>query len=364
MQSDNNNVVIASAGSGKTTFLVEEALSRSDKKIAIITYTNNNVDEIKRKFYEKHGRIPRRVDVWPWFTFLLHECVRPYQRSVYSKRRVRTISFTGGRSALYTPYSDTEGYYFRNGDEIYSDKISRFAIDCETNSSGLAIKRLGDIYDEVFIDEFQDLAGYDLDLLEILLRARIRVVVVGDPRQCTYSTNNSARNSRYRGIGVMELLRKWKAKGLCLLAEHAMSYRCNQKICDCADLLWPDMQRTESRNSEATGHDGVFVVSKNDIDEYVKTFSPAILRYSRRTRTFGYPAENFGDVKGKSFDRVLIVPHGPAKEYLKTGDRKAVARSVEKLYVAITRARYSVAFLHDGDCDSGSRYTHWQPPAE
>src|ERR1039458_9694246 len=124
MQSTSNRLIIASAGSGKTTLLVREALSRPDKKIAILTYTNNNAAEIRKKFHEIRGGIPNLVEVTTWFAFLLHQCARPYQSSVYSKRRVKTICFPEGRSAPYIPHQDTDRYYFRNSDEIYSDKIS------------------------------------------------------------------------------------------------------------------------------------------------------------------------------------------------------------------------------------------------
>jgi DNA helicase-2/ATP-dependent DNA helicase PcrA len=356
-------MVIASAGSGKTTFLVDKALSRPDKKIAILTYTNNNINEIKKKFYKKHGGIPKGVDVATWFSFLLHECARPYQQSVYRKQRVKTIHFPKGRSPYWMNYSDTERYYFRDGDEIYSDKISRFVIDCEMNSNRLVTKRLADIYDEIFIDEFQDLSGYDLDLLEVFLQSIIRIVIVGDPRQCTYTTNNSARNSRYRGMGILDLAHKWKASNLCQIKNHAKSYRCNQKICDFADMLWPDMEKTVSHNSTTTGHDGIFVMSKNNVHEYIKRFSPALLQYDRRTtETYGYPALNFGNAKDLEFDRVLIIPHGPIKNYLKSGDVNDVSRSLEKFYVAVTRAKHSVAFLYDGECSIGC--TEWQPTAD
>ena len=185
MHLSSNRFFIASAGSGKTTLLVDKAMSRPDRKIAILTYTNNNIREIKNKFCKKHGGIPNRVDVMTWFTFLLHECVRPYQRSVYPERRVRTIFFPEGRSATYAPYAEKERYYFKNGDEIYSDKISRFAIDCETNSNGLVTKRLADIYDAIFIDEFQDLTGYDLDLLKVFLRSGILMMIVVLQRRVT-----------------------------------------------------------------------------------------------------------------------------------------------------------------------------------
>lgn len=237
MQSQNNRVVIASAGSGKTTFLVHEALLRPDKNIAILTYTNNNIDEIKKKFYKKHGGIPNRVDVVTWFSFLLRECARPYQPLVYSRQRLEKICFHQGRSALCVKHSDTERYYFSVSGEIYSDKIAQFIIDSETNSKGLVTKRLSEIYDAIFIDEFQDLAGWDLDLLEIFLKAGIRMVIVGDPRQCTYATNNAAKNRQYRGLGVLNLVHKLETSNLCSLENLAVSHRCNQEICDFADML-------------------------------------------------------------------------------------------------------------------------------
>lgn len=355
----NNKLIIASAGSGKTTYLVDGALSRSDKKIAILTYTNNNVNEIKNKFYIKNGVIPRSVDVLPWFTFLLHECARPYQRSVYPKRRIRKLHFPKGRSDIYAPYSAIERYYFRHSDEIYSDKISRFVIDCETNSKGLVTKRLGNIYDEIYIDEFQDLSGYDLDLLEAFLRSGIRMVIVGDPRQCTYTTNNAPKNKQYHGIGFLKLASKWEENKLCHIDNHARSHRCNQRICDFADMLWPSMKKTKSLSAISTDHDGVFVVSTDNLHQYVKLFSPVILRYNRSFQTYGYPALNFGDSKGLQFDRVIIIPHGPIKKYMENCDMKHVSGSLSKFYVAITRAKHSVAFLHDGQCSS--HYTEWLP---
>ena len=48
----NNKCYIASAGSGKTTLLVEEALQtemKTKKKVAIVTYTSRNQEEITKK---------------------------------------------------------------------------------------------------------------------------------------------------------------------------------------------------------------------------------------------------------------------------------------------------------------------------
>ena len=60
----------------------------------------------------------------------------------------------------------------------------------------------------------------------------------------------------------------------------------------------------------------------------------------------GFNAINIGVSKGRTFNRVLIFPTRPMLDYLKTEDiSKAGDKS--KLYVAITRAKYSVAFVVD-----------------
>jgi len=359
VQSRRSRVVIASAGSGKTTHLVTKALSSLDAKIAVVTYTNNNLGVIKRTFCEKHGVTPARIDVRTWFEFLLHECVRPYQRSVYLDCRIKGICFLEGKSAPFVPRRNTQGYYFRDADEIYSDKVSQFVIDCEEKSHGRITRRLREAYDAIFVDELQDMAGYDLDVLEMLMRAGIAMELVGDPRQRTYSTNQSAKNKRYRGVGLLEKVDAWKAAGLCDIVKLAVSHRCNQKICDFADGLFPNLPRTESLNQTVTGHDGVFRVPSDLLSPYINSYNPALLRYDRRTETYGHGALNFGEAKGLTFDRVLILPHGPMRKYLRTGELSEVVRSLSKFYVAVTRARYSVAFLCDEECDA--RIPIWQP---
>ena len=48
----NNRLLIAAAGSGKTTFLVDEALKQKGGKILITTYTQANEEEIRKSWQE------------------------------------------------------------------------------------------------------------------------------------------------------------------------------------------------------------------------------------------------------------------------------------------------------------------------
>ena len=142
MPSSENKIIIACAGSGKTTRLVTEALANRDRRIAFVTYTNNNIREIIKRFSELNSGVPKHVDVVTWFGFLLRECARPYQRSKYAEKRIESLLFVNGQSAKYIKETDTKRHYFANGELIYSDKIAKFVVECENRSSQRVTARL------------------------------------------------------------------------------------------------------------------------------------------------------------------------------------------------------------------------------
>lgn len=347
MPSSKHKVVIACAGAGKTTRLVREALAHRNRHIAMITYTNNNLREINKKFGELNSGVPKHVHVMTWFEFLLRECARPYQRSKYDKKRIKSLFFMNQQSAKGIAETDTARHYFANDELIYSDKIAKFVVECEKNSSKAVTARLGEIYTDVFIDEFQDLAGWDFDVIEMFLRSDIRVTLVGDPRQHIYSTNPSSKNEQYLGIKVIDLVEKWKQSELCTLDPMSETYRCNQAICDFSNALWPGMDPMTPLQDVTTNHDGVFLVAEKVVTEYAQHFRPQVLRHNKKANTYGCEALNFGLAKGLEFERVLIIPTEPIRKYLQTGDITQVEKSRDKLHVAVTRARYSVAFVYD-----------------
>ena len=344
-----NRVIIACAGSGKTTRLVEEALDNRTRRIAMVTYTNNNAREISARFGQRNSGVPKHVDLMTWFGFLLRECARPYQRAKYPEKRIESILFVNKQSAKYVGETDTGHHYFANGEFIYSDKISKFVLECEGKTSQAVTTRLGQVYTDIFIDEFQDLAGWDLEVIKMLLQSDIRVTMVGDPRQHIYSTNPSQKNKQYLGINMVNLVDKWAIDGLCSIEHMSTTHRCNGMICEFSNTLWPGIDAMTPLRFDTTDHDGVFLVAKNLVKEYIERFKPQVLRHDKRVKTYGYKALNFGLAKGLQFPRVLIVPTKPIKEYLQSSDLSHIKNSRDKLHVAVTRAWHSVAFVFDGD---------------
>ena len=340
----NNKIVVASAGSGKTTFLTQTACAQNKSKAALITYTNNGRDELEAKTYENIGHLPPNITIDTWFSFLLRHFVRPYQRVIYEPR-VNDVHFVNTLSARYAPATDIDRHYFSRPGTIFSDKISKFACEIIQRTDGAPLTRLSEIFDNMYIDESQDLAGYDLDLVELLLQSPINTTLVADYRQATYSTHPAKRNKQYQGANIVRKFREWEEGNLCRIVEHNHSYRCVQKICDFADRFHPTAPQTKSRNNKTTDHDGVFAVRQRDVEKYVARFAPQTLRYSRAKRNvIGQPL-TYGSSKGKTFNRTLIYPHGPLEKYLKTNDIEDAGKELAKIYVAVTRARQSVAFV-------------------
>lgn len=356
-----SRVIISAAGGGKTTRVVELALGATDGVTALLTYTRGNIREIQKKVHERRACVPAHVEIQPWFTFLLREMARPY-RSVMHDKRVDGIFWVEGKSDQFARATDIGRFYFQDGRRIYSDKIAKFICECEKRSSGAVLRRLKQRFSRIVIDEVQDMAGYDLDLIELMLRAGIEMTLVGDFRQATFATNNSSKNKAFAGSKVVDKFEKWKKAGLVAIDYEQHTFRCNQAIADLADKFFPDVPPTSSRNLDVTGHDGIFVVASGDVPAYTASFAPQALRYSVRTRCDMRAPLNFGESKGMTFDRVLIFPHGPAVKWIKSGNVEDAAKSLSKMYVAVTRARHSVAFVFNGTVQAIGA-TKWDPAA-
>lgn len=339
-----NRVILAAAGSGKTTTIVNEAKEKRGKRVGLVTFTNNAEGEFRKKLYKEEGFVPDHVRSMTWFKFLLRHFIRPYQRTLL-EGRIRGIHLSPGKSALYVPASDIRRYNTDKTNRIYNDKIADFACKIIDATDGAPIRRAEDIFDRIYIDEVQDMAGYDLNFIERLLDSKIHVTLVGDHRQATYKTNQASKNRKYGGVKIIDQFKAWEKAGRIDIDLHNHSHRCVQAICDFADRFFPEADATMSLNQNETGHDGVFLVRERDVETYKNTYSPQALRYSRKTKVDERLIYNFGEAKGMTFSRVIIYPPGTLKKFIKTGKFSDAGKDLAKLYVGITRARQSVAIV-------------------
>lgn len=361
-----NLLLIAAAGAGKTTYIVREAL-KFEEKVLITTFTTENEAEIKKKIIKEKGFIPENIIVQTWFSFLLEHGVRPYQGCVDDRMfdyEVKGLLLVTSKSGVYNyhgrmiPYGEEKEFfrhYFSKEQKIFSDKIAKFVLRACKKSNGAVIQRLEKIYSTIYIDEVQDLAGYDLDLVKILMASSSNIVLVGDPRQVTYYTHWETKNSSFRN-GKIELFLNQCPKELKIEIDKEIlnkSHRNNKAICDFSSLLYQgEFPKTEPCSCSECHpvdieHQGIFLVKEDDIRAYLEKYDAIQLIWNRKNKMFLKDKSfyNMGISKGKSFDRVLIYPTKDMITWLANTSTRLKDETRAKLYVAITRARYSVAFV-------------------
>ncbi len=369
-----NRLTIAAAGSGKTTYLVNHALDRpNDESVLITTYTEANELEIRKKFSKINGFIPSNITVQTWFSFLIKHGVKPFQGSMNDdlfEESVNGLLLSSGKSAIKRSFkkagrtiqvafnedSEFKKHYFSKSNKIYSDKLSKFVIKCDKSTAGSVIERISMIYSHLYVDEVQDLAGYDLDIIKLLLKSSISVFLVGDPRQVTYLTHNEARNSKYKD-GKIQLYLEENCKRLIKdgIDETSLnvSHRNSQDICSYSSLLYPTYSATkacqcaECRHKKIK-HQGFFLLKSQDVRRYLEKYNPVQLRWDIKTKVDEeFSAMNFGESKGQSFERVLIYPTNDITRWITDNSVQLKNVTKAKFYVAVTRAKYSVAIVYD-----------------
>lgn len=366
-----HKLILASAGAGKSSRIAKHALEMSarGKTILILTYTENNQKELLNKICQINKHKPSNIIIKGWFTFLLKDMIRPYQSCIFQER-IKGIFFNASDphknngKTIKGRSEETNGNYnplyflTKSEHRAHTTYLSKLAVRIHEKTIGETSQRLSEIYDVVFIDEIQDLIGWDFDVISAIAKLeKCALIFVGDFRQTIYSTSNAQKKPKTN----IEKLEAFKKIGF--EPEHMnISWRCLQPICDFADLVHANENYYQPTSSQVTQvpddinkHQGIFVVSTGSVSEYLARYSPVILRLNKKTNTQlcdGHKAFNFGEAKGLGFDRVLILPTEKHAKFLSgnkdvfNGDKTDEARN--KFYVAITRAKYSVAFLYDG----------------
>ncbi|WP_440955526.1 UvrD-helicase domain-containing protein [Methanosarcina sp. Mfa9] len=364
-----NKLIIAAAGSGKTTHLVNEALSRSDSNVLILTYTQSNEVAIKANIRHHANCIPKNITVQTWFSFLLQHGVKPYQgsldeslfdlniRGMLLVNKQSAIRYTGGHGPVY--WSEGEHFhkhYFNKENKIYSDKISKFVVRCNHKSSNAVVDRIARIYDFISIDEVQDLAGYDLELIKLLFKSSASILLVGDPRQVTYLTHIERKFAKYKNGRIKAFVESNDCRGTrCTVDETTLnvSHRNNLAICEYSSRLYPEYSNTfpcTCCRQQETDHEGVFLLKPDDIVEYTQKYDVMQLRWdSRKNVLADVPVMNFGESKGHTFGRVLIYPTDDMINWIANNSHGLSDGAKAKFYVALTRAKHSVAIVMDYD---------------
>lgn len=341
-------VQLAVAGSGKTTELAQRIQDQHENvRSAALTYTINAQTEITSRL---STRLQSPHETMGWFAFLVRHIVRPYLPKVFPGIYASGLCFVQSNNEIPRWRSGWR-YYFNDQQQPFSSRLGQLANKVLVANDSAPIRRLEKIFDRIYIDEFQDLNGNDLEIIDSLMRSTIELFITGDVRQAVIETSRSDRlNRAYRGVSKIDWFREREAAGLCRIVPNNTTRRFNQTIACLSDLIHDpalNLPSTISAQTEVSGHDGVFIVDDEDLDAYYSSFasSPTLLR--QRTNSTVLPnAEilSFGSSKGITRDHVIILTTKPIRKWLTTRALLAPS-SASGFYVAVTRARYSTALV-------------------
>ena len=340
-----NDAIVAVAGWGKTEELASAvAREPNHERVLVLTYTETNQHEDTLRIFQKTAGAKRHASVMGWKAFQLHDIIRPYLPLRYPDVHLRGLSNRNIDLKRHPGGSDR--YLTKDGD-AYPSLLGKLTLDVINSSKGAAIRRLEYLYDSIYIDEAQDLRGNDLCVLERLLKSSINVHIFLDPRQSTLSTAEKDRKYKknYPNAEVIRLYREWERKGLLLIREENETHRSIAPIAAFSDVIVGDelgLGSTVSTVEPRGRHDGIYIIAKSDLNRYVNEYDATLLALQKSEKYGISNSMNFRKSKGMTRDDVVIVTTGPIEKFIATGaELKPV--SVCSFYVAVTRARYSVA---------------------
>lgn len=368
----NNICYIASAGAGKTTKVVSDAINKANnnslKKIAIITYTQNNQAHIRTKL--ENQNMAHKIIVMGWFEFLLKHWIMPFKTTVFPQL-INThlgISPVEGKSGLmrtsngktfvtYKKDDFRKKYITPDGNKVYSDKLSELANEVYLRNKLEIIDRLNSIFGYLYFDECQDFVGFDYEIIKLLLtKTDITCVFAGDPRQHTYSTHATSKYTKYTGdiaSFIQENINKRKVYVTIDITTLVESYRCPMCICDFASLVMPQYPKMKSHKTEDSIEEHCMLVRSCDVERYVNQFNPVALIWDskamKNVHTSIKQIYNMGAVKGLDFPHIIVYPTSGMLKWIKNISGELADTTRAKLYVAVTRAEISTGIVVPDD---------------
>jgi hypothetical protein len=354
-----NHLTLGVAGSRKTQEIVEHcAALPHDQHALVVTFTQANQAELRSRLAKYAGDHPG-IEVVGWFAFLLRDFARPFLPFIFPGERVLGFNFDG------RPHMMAKGRrrFIDSNGAVYACELGRLAHELVRASGGALLRRLECIYDEILIDEVQDLSSHDWEIVDVLLKSSLEVRIVGDIRQSVLATNpRSQKNQQYAYAKAIHWFREREERGVLEVNENATTWRCRPEIAAFSDSIFDSswsFPKTESRNNTVTGHDGVFLLRHENVDAYVTQFRPQCLRDSANSgKALDLDYTNFRLAKGTTHQRVLIVPTSGIAKFIQSG-KYLEPIPAAKFYVAVTRAAQSVVIVLD---DPGkSTLPYWAP---
>ncbi|WLI47078.1 AAA family ATPase [Pseudomonas beijingensis] len=323
-------VIFAVAGSGKTTLLVNRL--SLEKRALIVTYTENNYRHLRDSIIKRFGHVPKNINVLSYFTFLHSFCYRPL---LQMRLETRGISFRMPHPRTLKIKRDDMAYYTNKSGNLYHNRLAKL-VEIEGAIPDV-IARIERFYDEFYVDEVQDLAGHDFNLMMALAKAKIEIMFVGDFYQHTFDTSRDGNVNSSLHVDIGKYEKHFQKAGITVDKETlSRSWRCGVTVCDFIRAhLQIDIQSQHTYETEI-----IPLTNQADANTVHADASVVKLFYKEHYK-YGCVSNNWGACKGLDNynDVCVVLGNSHWKIYENSSLDALPPQTKNKLYVAFSRAR-------------------------
>ena len=319
-------LILAVAGSGKTSHLVNNL--DLGNRFLLITYTINNLANLRRKVIEKFGYIPTNIKIYSYFSFLYSFCLKPF---LYMELGVKGIVFQNNPIRM----ARGDARYLSPNRWLYANRLARFIEEKGIVEDVRA--RLEKYYDVLMIDEVQDFGGHDFNFLAQITPSQLAMHFVGDFFQHTFDTSRDANVNKNLHNELEAYKQKFVDMGFELDEDTlSHSYRCSPSVCR---YIRENLQvEIESHRSDETE---IHELAKWEEIEQIINDDSVVKLFYQNSKEYPLFAKNWGDCKGEDHygDVCVVLNDSTHKKFEKKEQAALATLTKNKLYVALTRTR-------------------------
>ena len=330
-------LILAVAGAGKTTEIINNI--KKDDKTLIITYTENNYNILKNNIIKKFKGIPDNIKIYTYFTFLYRFCFLPLKKGF----KVKGLDFNSNPNK-YIKAKDINYYYNRVIKKMYHNRLAKICSDYFIDD---IIKRIEKYFNYIYIDEIQDFASHDFNLLLNLIKANCNILLVGDFYQHTFDTSRDGNVNSNLYNDYDNYINKIKNSDSNMKVDTVnflKSKRCSKQVCEfITEYLKIKIESYNNHDSIIREIDDENTIEKiaND-DNIVKLFYQNSKKYDMKNK------DNWGNSKGNTYINTCVVLNKNSYEKYKKHKLNELPSSTKnKLYVALSRATNDVYIINE-----------------
>lgn len=350
-------ILLERAGSGKTYKITHTLPKLKGKRALYLTYTNENVQNLKKSLLE--GNLVSKYDVMTIHSFLYRECILPFKSSIERnfslKNHIKGINVNND-CEQYTRRQQSEFFQDCYG-RLYSIKLTNLLLDTRFNLLTQIINRLNKYYDFIVVDEFQDITGKDNDffvkLNQLCYDLQLSFVFCGDVYQSLVSTTQKSAPKKYEHIDSEEVFIRDKLNYKKRYADITTSIESRRITQDVATFIQQRMNINISSISENNGK-VIWKDNRNDAIEALENCQK-ILVYKRSNYNiysqYSDKIMTWKLSKGLTFDNIAIFLTDKTEKFLKSGTDTLATSIKNSLYVALTRAKHNVYLIGKSTID-------------